>query len=482
MILIDVSFANKFGNSKYWIHRPFSTPNVPQRRATFCHSFAPKDDRDMIQSGNEVAADSKLCKRSRTLNTKPDQPEIFAELFDQLPDEKFAKPQLGVEHESNVDVAAAFSSALAEPFLYPPLEQSVFPGDDIAIVLQSDLPHAKLALQSLLDQLYSLKIEPADIAVVITARTAAQLEIDPKLIESEKEQLAEGTQPGTFPHDFGKETINFQVHDTENPAGHSYLAANADALPVHVNRLLVDADVVLPIGWPWAGEADQQTDCIYPDFSNESTLSRFHKRKKPFLTRWSEIQLANDTLGAFFTIQLVCGPGDSIHGVVAGSRNEVVKLARDRTNQLWRFNWDQDDVEMTIATIESEADDQNWDDFANALITASRVTSSDGPIVIWSDISVPASREIRKALMSQFENEISTKLNKTNQHVAAIVNERPVYLRCGLAQNAVEELGLGFIQDVSEILQISQSRKSGLLIRDAHKCQTSVKAARMKDQ
>ena len=112
----------------------------------------------MIQSGNEVAADSKLCKRSRTLNTKPDQPEIFAELFDQLPDEKFAKPQLGVEHESNVDVAAAFSSALAEPFLYPPLDQSVFPGDDIAIVLQSDLPHAKLALQSLLDQLYSLKM------------------------------------------------------------------------------------------------------------------------------------------------------------------------------------------------------------------------------------------------------------------------------------------------------------------------------------
>jgi len=416
------------------------------------------------------------------LSTEPNQSEIFTQLFDHLPDGKFAKPQLAFQQQPNVDVAAALESALAEPLLYPPLKQSVFPGDDIAIVLQSDLPQSRLALESLLGQLYGLEIEPADIVVVITAKTASQLGIPEKVIESEKEHLAQGVQPGTFVHDFGKESINFQVHDVENEAGHSYLAANAEALPVHVNRLLVDADVVLPIGWPTAGEADQQTDCIYPDFSNESTLARFRKRKSPFLSRWNEIQLANDTLGAFFTIQLVCGPGDAIHGLIAGSRNEVVKLAREKTNQLWAFQWDQDDVEMTVATIESEADDQNWDDFANALITASRVTSSDGPIVIWSEISVAASRGIRAALMSQFEDEISTKLNKTMQHVAAIVNERPVYLRCGLAQNAVEELGLGFVRDAGEIVRISESRKSGLLIRDAHKCQTRSTAAELKAQ
>lgn len=419
--------------------------------------------------------------RNTKLNTEP-KSEIFAELFDRLPDEKFAKPQLDVDQQPSIDVAAVFSAALADPLLYPPLAQSVFPGDDVAIVLQSDLPQSIVALECLLDELYRLSIEPADIVVVITGKTAAQLGIDSKTIESEKEHIAEGTQPGTFPFDFGKETINFQVHDTENEAGHSYLAANADALPVHVNRLLVDADVVLPIGWPAAGTAEQQTDCIYPDFSNQTTLSRFRKREKAFLSRWNEIELANDTLGAFFTIQLVCGPGDSIHYVVAGSRSEAVKLAREKTNQLWAFQWDQGDVGMTVATIESDADDQNWDDFANALVTASRVTDSDGPIVIWSDISVPASRQIRAALMSQFEDEISTKLTKTMQHVAAIVNERPVFLRCGLTQNGVEELGLGFIQSSEEVARISESRDSGLLIRDAHKCQIRASATELKAQ
>ena len=84
--------------------------------------------------------------------------------------------------------------------------------------------------------------------------------------------------------------------------------------------------------------------------------------------------------------------------------------------------------------------------------------------------------------MSQFEDGISTKLDKTMQHVAAIVNERPVYLRCGLAQNGVEELGLGFVQDASEVVRISESRESGLLIRDAHRCQTSATAAQLKAQ
>jgi len=84
--------------------------------------------------------------------------------------------------------------------------------------------------------------------------------------------------------------------------------------------------------------------------------------------------------------------------------------------------------------------------------------------------------------MSQFEDAISTKLTKTMQHVAAIVNERPVYLRCGLTQNGVEELGLGFVQDATEVVRISESRKSGLLIRDAHKCQTRATATELKAQ
>ena len=68
------------------------------------------------------------------------------------------------------------------------------------------------------------------------------------------------------------------------------------------------------------------------------------------------------------------------------------------------------------------------------------------------------------------------------RHVAAIVNERPVFLKCGLKQNDVEELGLGFIQDAKEIVRVSDSKKSGLLIRDAHKCQIGEAQLKLKAQ
>ena len=57
--------------------------------------------------------------------------------------------------------------------------------------------------------------------------------------------------------------------------------------------------------------------------------------------------------------------------------------------------------------------------------------------------------------------------------VAAIVNERPIFLRSNLSENAVEELGIGFVQSADQILRIAESHESGLLIRDAHKCQVA---------
>ena len=125
---------------------------------------------------------------------------------------------------------------------------------------------------------------------MITARTAEQLGVEAKIYESEKAKLAEGDQPGTFEFEFGFHTINVQVHDTENPAGLAYLAANADDQPVYVNRILVDADVVIPVGCPLPGHANQQVDCIYPDFSNETIRERMEIGKSPFVTRWREIE------------------------------------------------------------------------------------------------------------------------------------------------------------------------------------------------
>lgn len=73
--------------------------------------------------------------------------------------------------------------------------------------------------------------------------------------------------------------------------------------------------------------------------------------------------------------------------------------------------------------------------------------------------------------MSQFEDNISSKLTKILQRVAGIIKDRPVFLKSALPEQTVEELGLGHLKSVSEILRMAESHENCLVIRDAHKTQ-----------
>ena len=72
-------------------------------------------------------------------------------LFDRLPDEKFAKPQLARNENSNEDLGRLLNNALDNPLSYPQLSEAVFKGDQVAIALQSGLPRAKEIVLSLLN-------------------------------------------------------------------------------------------------------------------------------------------------------------------------------------------------------------------------------------------------------------------------------------------------------------------------------------------
>lgn len=405
-----------------------------------------------------------------TTESHPDG-NIVTELLGPLADKvNFSVPQLDVSIKPNIDLSSALKATLDAPEFYPPLSESVFEGDAVAIALQTDIPHANYLIEAIVDYLISTGIELADITLVITRQTADNLGIPPAHFEMVEKDKTEGKRPPIFSFDFGFQTLNIQVHDPDNQTGHAYLAANEQGDPVYVNRILVDADVVIPIGIPSPGEVNQQLDCIYPDFSTTATLYRFSQGKGSFISRWTEIELANESLGAFFAIQIVCGPGDTIRQVHSGAKKDALESARTATNQLWSLPWTTQ-ADLCVATIEAKPNDQSWDDFCQALISASEVTKTESPIIIWSDISLPPDRNTRKACMSQFEDNISSKLTKTLQRVAGIIKDRPVFLKSGLPEQTVEELGLGHLKSANEILRIAESHKNCLVVRDAHKTQ-----------
>ncbi|MEL7498108.1 MAG: lactate racemase domain-containing protein [Planctomycetota bacterium] len=383
---------------------------------------------------------------------------------------KFATPQDDQQIRDGIDIESELKIAIETPVLYPPLEQSVFAGDKVAIVVQPGLPHPRSVLHALINALAEMNVSAEDISVVVNEKTARELELDAAVYRLPDETKSDQPPP-VFDVEFGFHQVRFQVHDAENQSGLAYLAANMDGEPVYVNRILVDADFVLTLGSPLPGDATRAVDCIYPAFSGLAAQERFASDAYPFNRKQAEIELANDMLGSFFVAQLVCGPGEVPTEFVAGVRKQATDQARLATNENWEFRYDED-ADTVVATIESESSGQDWDSFAEAVVFANQFVVGAGPIVVWSELDQKPSSFAKRACNDQFESvETTSKLPTKFQQLAGIVAERPIFLRSRLGRNTTEGLGLGYLESVEEVVKIAEPFERGLLIRDAHRCQ-----------
>ena len=385
---------------------------------------------------------------------------------------KFVSPQSGSVDSSDFDFSAQLRTAFENPIMYPSFAESVFAGDTVVIVLQDDLPFPQEILESLISQFESSNVSPADISVVISEATAQTLGVKPAVYQLPAETKDE-QPPLLFPLKFGFNKIQCQVHDPSNVAGLAYLAANEAGDPIYANRLLVEADVVIPVAAALPGDTSRQIDCIYPAFSGVAAQERIVSPDISNLAKQLEIALANDTLGSFFIVQIIDGPGGRLSEVICGERTRTNKQARETVSQNWSFDYD-GEAEVVAASIESDSDRQTWDDIVEAVLLADRVTVGDGPIVVLSEVAKKPSRQIAKALQTQFEDGPTGKTTDRLRALASVVESRSVFLKSRLAPSVVEDLGLAPLDSVQQINRIAESVGTGLLIRDAHKCQLPV--------
>ena len=376
-------------------------------------------------------------------------------------------PQTSAQTQTK-SAAELVRAAFEAPIEYPAVDQWLFPGDDISIVLQSNLPAPVEVLEAVLDYCVSIKLDLNDVSVVITAAMASTFGIAAEQLVQSEAEIANGEPPEIIFVTVGDHKVGCQVHDPSNSFGLAYLAANEAGDPVHVSRLLVDADVVIPVGCPTSGSSAESYDCVYPDFGSKSRLEPFRAGTGTISERSAEIELANDNLGSFFLIQIVSAPGGKISAAVAGARKHVIAKATDLANQQWSIDAVSESG-LVIATVEETGRAHSWDDFASALITSANMSDGDGPIVLWTSIEVPPDRSTRKALQTQFEESVVKKLSRKQRQIATIVSERPVFLHSKLPQSTVEELGIGFIKDEGAVVRIAEKASSGILLHDAHK-------------
>ena len=382
-----------------------------------------------------------------------------------LPDEIQVTDCSAPRGEPLADPRAAVAAALAEPLGFPPLALATVAGDKVVLALDRGVPQAAAVVAGIVECLLSGATTAADITVL---QTPAEDD------ETREHVLAR------LPDDV-RRTVRVVTHDAADMNTLAYLAASKKADPIYVNRVLSDADVVVPIS---ALRLESSLtylgphSAIFPAFSDQATQLRFRMadsddRPAHVRRRRKEVDEAAWLLGVQFSVQLVPGPGDSVLHVVAGESRAVSQRGRELAEAAWLHKVPFR-ASLVVASIEGGPDQQTWETFARALFAASSAVTEDGAIVLCTNLRRKPGPALRRLANWAQGDALPTKIRRDRAPdplsatlLAEVRQHSRVYLLSGLSEETVEQLGIACVTQPTQIDRLTRQHDSCLLLGNA---------------
>ncbi len=206
-----------------------------------------------------------------------------------------------------------------------------------------------------------------------------------------------------LPADY-RDRATVSTHDPEARDSLSYLAVAADDEPIYLNRLLCDADVVVPIGGLRCEPAIDYHGMfggLFPTFAGRQSQDKLFASGVVRTARdearcREKIQEVGWLLGVQFTVQVVPGPGGEVLQVLAGMPGDVFREGQSACQQAWACSVPRM-AQLVIAAIDGPSSEQTWDNVARALAAAQRVVSAGGTIALCTSLDEPPGPNVRQA-------------------------------------------------------------------------------------
>ena len=270
-------------------------------------------------------------------------------------------------------------------------------------------------------------------------------------------------------------------HDPHDRESLAYLAASKEGKPIYFNRVIGDADVVLPISTLRLDQALGYAGVhggLYPAFSDAATQKRY---RAPSSNDWSalrrrrceEADEAAWALGVQFTIQVTPGPGNTLLHVVAGDSQAVAKRGQELCTAAW-FHEPPQRADLVVAAIEGGPDQQTWENFGRALFAASQAVNDGGAIVICSSLRCRPGAALQRLAGMRDSESLLHELRRdrtpdaTPAALLAEALERvKVFLLSDLDEEAVEDLGVAHVGSIEQIERLSRQFASCILLGNA---------------
>ncbi len=299
----------------------------------------------------------------------------------ELPEDRLVASWNGPKGLDPSDEGATIRAALENPRDFPALELMLVPGDRVVIALDPTIPRPQPVIESIRRIFEDAAVTPENLTVLTMPGAPGMADLLP----------AEGSL--------------LQVHDPDDRTQIAYLASTKEGRRVYLNRLLTDADVVVPVGrygfdpdlgycGPWS--------VLFPGLSDRDTINSFRRGKfasseaaerKTDRTALDESLEVSWLLGTQFHIGVLPGAGGILE-VVAGRETSVRDRGIESLERHWTFRAPAR-AELVVAGVGRRGTSATLDDLADALANAMRLVQHGGKIILLSRASGPIGPALR---------------------------------------------------------------------------------------
>jgi nickel-dependent lactate racemase len=384
----------------------------------------------------------------------------------EVPEDRLLGEWRGPASLTSSQVEHAIRSALEEPLDYPPLRQTVVPGDRVVIPCDAGLPDASRILDTVYTVLKGAGVEAEAVQVLTTTAPGP------------------GMSGGLGPE------VRITRHDPQERETLAYLATTSKGHRVYLNRLLTDADFVLPIGrlrydpvlgyqGPWS--------LIYPSLSNVETIRLFgavaverpsvRDAESPSLSESAEVSWL---LGSQFYIGVVEGLG-GVSSIMAGRDERVRREGIAAVDASWSLRAE-DRADLVVAGIGRPEQTSNLDDIVRGLDTAMRLVRRGGKIVALSRAGGPLGPAVQRlrgaddprsgpGVLRGSENEPDY---ATARRLASVLAWADVFLLSALDEQEVEGLSMIALGKPSEARRLVAGAASSIYVSSADRTRAEV--------
>ena len=353
------------------------------------------------------------------------------------------------------DVRAATLTALSSPVDFPPIKAAILSGDEVALAVDPNTPQVAEVTKAVVE--YLKDCSTASLSVVIGD------EARPSTVDAIR--AAVGDAAHTY------------LHDPSDRESLRYLGADQLANPIYLNRMLVDADFILPVTAGRWGDLDRPHDLygIFPAFSDSASRYRFHQPSDSDELTKADPHEPAWLLGVQIMLCVTSNSAGLAAHVIAGATESVRKQLR----QYQQLAESASSAPLVIASLDGNDQQQTWLNTARAALAAANRVDAGGTIVLWTKLDEAASGSLMNLSDNGSSREPFTEMSTDGEFPAwdpsfvpaemlrKVSHEHRILLHSDLASDTIEGIGLGTISSSEELSNLTRSFASCGVLRAA---------------